>query len=111
MCNIRFFVSVVKYIKEGKPDEALATISYLMLGGYNTLFYRVTWWPNVYNFISEEDHNNYLGLFLGRAETRKAIHVGDTTFGDYHVRVHLSRDMMVSNSIILITCVVYIGRC
>lgn len=91
----------MKYAKEKKYAKALEVTSNLILGGESSLFYQATNWSNVYNFLKPSNDNSNLGRFLSKAQIRKSIHVGNTSFGDNEVYTHLENDMMVGRIISL----------
>lgn len=95
-------------IKQKKFEEAFNLFDTLLDGdliGYPSLFKNLTGFDFYFNYLQTHDTNDsdYMSEWIQRADTRRAIHVGNCTFHveDKTVEQHLKADVMQSLAILI----------
>jgi len=93
-----------EFIKQKKYLEAFEMFDTLLNGDLNgtpSLFHNLTGFDYYYNYLFVKDNSNdsdWLSEWIQRADVRRAIHVGNSTFHDTTkiVEEHLKEDVMQS---------------
>lgn len=87
---------MVTYIKQKKWEAAL-NITNELITGEDSLFSRKTKFGNVYNYLNPNDPTTELGRyyskFVNLGNVRRAIHVGNLTYGGLESGDHLQLDI------------------
>lgn len=92
---------MIQYIRAEEYTNAFHRFDEILNGDlitYPTLFKNFTGYDNYLNYLnsSADDYDSILSKLISKAEIRRAIHVGNLTFGDENVEKYLISDVMKS---------------